>query len=603
MLYSILLSAVLLASGLVETGAAEATDTLSAVTVVADRGVVVSRKDTIPFINSESVPQMLRRSSGVHIGDYGGLSGLKNVSLRGLGSAHTAIYLDGVRVGNVQSGQNDLSMLGGVTLASAVVDYAQNSISFNTARPVFGKAPVSAKVSVRGGSFSTLMPSARLDFRLSDRLSLSAHADAVTYKGNYEYGDGKLRQNNDLRQFRGGLDLFGIMEGGEYHVKAWYNDAERGTPGSISWPSEDRQADRNAFIQAVARKRFTSAYTLDVSAKAALDDIHYSSAWGDSDYSQTEYQLNSSHRFRVNEHLLLCLSADLAQDGLKSSVYEASRFSVLGVLSAAYRSSRFAADLALEYTGAFDRGQESRTAFSPSLSLRYDLAQGLSLIAFGRRAYRIPTFNELYYVGYGNPSLRCEDAWMMDAGADWRRNIGFFEVRARIDGYHNILSDKISSAPTPEDPNIWMPYNIGRVVSDGVDLSAGTAYDRDLWKGSFDLRYSFQSAIDRTPDSYSYGQQIAYVSRHCLVMDASISYAGWELRPLWQLHAGRKDSYGDMPDWNTLDLSLAKSFSLKGGSKIGFLLTLRNAFDCRYEIVSGYPTEGRSFIAGLTYSF
>ena len=58
-----------------------------------------------------------------------------------------------------------------------------------------------------------------------------------------------------------------------------------------------------------------------------------------------------------------------------------------------------------------------------------------------------------------------------------------------------------------------------------------------------------------------------------------------------------------MPDWNTLDLSLAKSFSLKGGSKIGFLLTLRNAFDCRYEIVSGYPTEGRSFIAGLTYSF
>ena len=91
MLYSILLSAVLLASGLVETGAAEATDTLSAVTVVADRGVVVSRKDTIPFINSESVPQMLRRSSGVHIGDYGGLSGLKNVSLRGLGSAHSHI--------------------------------------------------------------------------------------------------------------------------------------------------------------------------------------------------------------------------------------------------------------------------------------------------------------------------------------------------------------------------------------------------------------------------------------------------------------------------------------------------------------------------------
>ena len=63
MLYSILLSAVLLASGLVETGAAEATDTLSAVTVVADRGGVQKGHDSLHQfrISPPNAPSEFRR--------------------------------------------------------------------------------------------------------------------------------------------------------------------------------------------------------------------------------------------------------------------------------------------------------------------------------------------------------------------------------------------------------------------------------------------------------------------------------------------------------------------------------------------------------------
>ena len=247
MLFSILFSAGLSAGlpyGLEE----PVCDSLHAVTVTADRGVIVSRADTLSIDYSSTLSDVLLQSPGLHLGDNGGMGGLKTVSLRGMGSAHTAIYIDGVRVGNVQSGQSDLGMLGLESYGTAVVDYAQNSVSFTTAKPVFNDDPVSGRVNFSAGSFGTYIPSARLDFRISDRLSLSANAAGILSKGDFTYGDGLHRVNNDLRQARAGLDLFGLMGGGEYHVKAYYNGAERGTPGSTSYPSDDRQKDMNAFV-------------------------------------------------------------------------------------------------------------------------------------------------------------------------------------------------------------------------------------------------------------------------------------------------------------------------------------------------------------------
>ena len=117
------LSSLLFAAGLL---VAETPDTLAAVTIVADKGVVVSRTDTVALRADGTAADALLRIPGLGISDYGGLAGLKGANLRGLGTAHTDIYLDGVRVSNFQSGQNDLGMLPLETLGNVVVDYAQN---------------------------------------------------------------------------------------------------------------------------------------------------------------------------------------------------------------------------------------------------------------------------------------------------------------------------------------------------------------------------------------------------------------------------------------------------------------------------------------------
>ena len=580
-----------------------ALDTLSAVTVTAEKGVTVSRMDTLAVTNPFSVSDVLIQSPGFYVGDNGGSAGLKTVSLRGFGSAHTAIYVDGVRVGNVQSGQNDLGMIGVENLGSVVVDYAQNSVMFNTARPIFGSAPVAGNVRLSAGSFGTWQPSARLDFRLSEKVSLSANATGIFSKGNYGYGDGLVRVNNDLAQVRAGLDLFGLMSAGEYHVKAYYNSSDRGTPGSVDWPSEDRQNDRNAFVQGTVRKNFSHLYTLRMSGKASYDDIFYSSSWGDSNYGQTELQLNSAHEFQIRRWWKLSLAADVQWDGLKSSNYNASRLTAFSALASSFSTSRFSADLAVEYSGAFDKGALSRHAVSPSASLRVKVIEGLDVVALARRAYRTPTFNELYYVGYGNPDLKPEDAWITDLGFDYRRTVGDdWTLKAKLDGYYNFLTDKITSAPTPEDPNIWCPYNIGKVHSAGFDLAAGFVRD-GAWTYSFDATYSFQSAVDKTPDSYSYGQQIPYIARHTLVLTGNVLWKGWSMNPVWHARFGRTDGYGELPDWNTLDLTFVKSLDIRKIGTLVFNVAVKNMFDCRYETVSGYPMPGRSFIGGIEFKF
>ena len=604
MLFSILISAGLLLADRPAESAEQPSDTLHAVTVTADKGVVISRTDTLHITNTFDITGELHQIPGLQLGDYGGFAGLKTVSLRGMGSPHTAVYVDGVRVGNVQSGQGDMGMLDIENFSSAVVDYAQNSISFNTARPTFGQSRVGGKAEFKAGSFGTYLPAARIDLKLSERIALSVNAAGVISKGDFPIANGTRRANNDIRQVRGGVNLFGSMKDGDYHIKAFYNAAERGTPGTISWPSEDRQKDMNAYLQGVMKKSFSPLYTLRLSAKAGYDDIYYTSSWGDSQYGQTELQLNSSHVFSINSWWKVSLAADIQWDKLASTNYSASRATAISSVSTSFNFNRLSLNAAAEYSEYFDRGHKSRHAISPSVDFRVRVIDGLDIVGFARRTYRGPMFNELYYVGYGNPDLKPEDAWLTDLGVDFHRQVSrTWNLKAKVDGFYNILSNKITSAPTAEDPNIWLPYNIGKVRSIGLDLVTGADFTYGEWKGEMDLRYSYQSAVDRTPDSYSYGQQIPYIAKHTVTASVKASWKGYELNPRWVLKSGRNDATGNLADWNTMDLTLSKTFRLRGPLSLGINIAARNLLDCRYELVSGYPMPGRSFIGGVEMKF
>ena len=601
-----MLSSILLAGTLL-TGMLHPTDTIAASAVTSDKGVTVSRRDTIHTSGSFTIAEALMKNPALTVNDNGGIAGLKTVSIRGIGSAHTSIYIDGVRVGNVQSGQNNLGMLNLADISSVVIDYAQNSIYFNSARPQFDELPVAGVVKMDGGSFNTYLPTARFDFKLSESLSLRATASGIFSKGDFPYtfnGENLTRVNNDISQIRSGLDLFGLMNKGDYHVKAYFNSTRRGTPGSTSWPSDDRQEDMSAYLQGCMNARFSPLYTLKLSLKGSYDDIFYSSTWGDSQYGQTEVQLNSAHLFTINDKWSVSLAEDIFWDDLSSTVYNQSRISSLTALASSFKSGIFSADIAMEYNFCMDGGEKFRDALSPSAKVRVDVLEGMGIYALGRRMYRIPTFNELYYTGYGNPELKPEDAWTTDLGIDFNRKIGSsWNLKANLNGFLTTLTDKIVSAPTEADPDIWLPYNVGKVRSAGFDAVAGFVYTHGEWTVSFDGKHTFLSATDRTPDSMSYGTQLPYIAKHSTSLNGDIRWNSWSLNTLWINRCGYRDNYGEMPGWNTLDLSLGKNINMGKAGLLTIRAAVKNIFDTRYELSSGYPMPGRSIIGGIEYKF
>lgn len=605
-----------------------AADTLEVAMVTAERGMIVSRTDSVSLDGMTDAGSALTKIPGLTITDMGGQAGLKTVSLRGMGTSHTAIFIDGIRIGNLQSGQSDLGMLALEDFRTAVIDYAQNSINFITAGPQTGSGrKVTADIAFKGGSFGTCLPSASLGWRINDKLSMRVKAGGTFSKGDFPYKgtdtEGNTaemrRSGNDISKWHAGADFFGGLTDGRWQAKAYFNSTDRGTPGSTDWPSSDRQKDRNMFIQGSLDRRFGS-YGLKISAKGSYDDLEYFTSWGDSRYEQGEFQLNTSHSYRMKDWWDATLALGGQTDRLKSGNYAAGNDgspAAEGIMRLLLRSSigtgitleRLKASLTMEYEGLRDISSGTRTlslgALSPSASIRFRIADGLDIAAFGRRAYRAPMFNELYYIGYGNGNLKPEDAWMTDIGMQWSHAIGRkWDITIKADGFFNWLDNKITSAPSTSDPNIWLPYNIGKVFSAGTDISARASFSSNGWDGSISAEYTLIDAKDKTPDSASSGKQIPYIARHSLTAAGSIGWKGWKLDAVWNMREGRSGSYGDLPRWNTLDISLSRSFRVgreEAGRAMSISLRADNLTDERYELSAGYPMPGRSLMAGISF--
>ncbi|MGN0191541.1 MAG: outer membrane beta-barrel protein, partial [Candidatus Cryptobacteroides sp.] len=516
------------------------------------------------------------------------------------------IYIDGVRANNVQSGQVDLGMVGLEHYGKAVVDYTQNSISFLSAEPVFLEDRIVAgDFRLSGGSFGTALPYARMDFKLGDRIVLGANMSGIYSKGDYLRPDNTPLENNDLRQMRAGLDLKGNTNQGFWKAKAYYNLARRGTPGSLSWPSTDRQGDMNGFIQGLVSQQLGKVYRLNASVKYALDKLDYFSTWGDSNYRQDEVQVNTSHQFRIFDWWSASIAADFQWDGVESNLYKASRSGIFTAISTSFVLDIFRADIAVEYNGVFDKDAGHKYAVSPSLGLKVTAFRGFDIVLSGRRSYRVPTFNEMFYPGYGNTELKPEDAWMTDLGISYRLSSpgGRYSLKAKANGFYNYLTDKIISAPSADNPYVWLPYNIGKVQSAGIDLGAGFGFKSGDLSINVDADYSWQQATDKTPDSSTFGQQIPYVALHSGRISASGDWRGWFITALWNIRSGRYDSNGQLPDWNTVDMSFGKSVSIPHCGPLTLKLTLRNLTDQYYEVVRDYPMPGIGFYGGVEFKF
>lgn len=68
----------------------------------------VFNKDELKNLQALQVSDAVKHFAGVTVKDYGGIGGLKTVSIRSLGAQHTAVSYDGITVSDCQTGQVDI---------------------------------------------------------------------------------------------------------------------------------------------------------------------------------------------------------------------------------------------------------------------------------------------------------------------------------------------------------------------------------------------------------------------------------------------------------------------------------------------------------------
>lgn len=161
----------------------------------------LSQQD-ISQLGIQNMADAVRRFAGANVKDYGGIGGLKTVSVRNMGAAHTAVSYDGVVVSNCQAGQIDIGRfsLDNVSVLSLNIgqpeDLLQSArmyasagvLSIETEKPHFENERNSAfRVQMRGGSFGYVSPSIRWWQKAGSRTSFSLNGNYMRADGNYPF--------------------------------------------------------------------------------------------------------------------------------------------------------------------------------------------------------------------------------------------------------------------------------------------------------------------------------------------------------------------------------------------------------------------------------
>jgi len=604
-------------------------------------------------LNSNSVADALRYFAGVQVKDYGGVGGIKTVNVRSMGTNHTGVVYDGVQLGNAQNGQIDLGQFSLDNIEAISLHNGQKSQILQPARD-FGSAGTiymrtrtprfdngesyHARAAVRFGSFDLLNPSALVELKLSERVNASLSAEWITSTGKYKfryrrvnpagelaYDTTAVRQNGDINSTRIELNVNGSLTGGEWHFKAYNYNSERGVPGAIVnnvWRRGERIWDNNSFAQANFTKTIGNFTTLN-SAKYAFYRTHYvnnddKQVKVDNLYRQREFYFSTANEYVLTDWWRVSASYDFAWNTLSADMYDfAKPDRITNLIAAATAIDLGRLKIQASALGTFVhdhlRGQESpkdKHVFTPAVYASFAPLRSttdLTVRAFCKRSFRMPTFNDLYYADMGNSKLNPERVTQYNAGVVFdRTRRGFVQnARVSVDAYYNKVKDKIVAYPKGQQFR-WTMLNLGVVDIRGIDAAAQmTVNPTGGLYVTLRAQYTYQRAIDVTnPADNYYRDQIPYIPRHSGAAVANVSWRRWNLNYSF-IYVGERYNqqenirYNYTQPWYTSDVSVSRDFTF-GRVNFRALAEINNLLNQDYDVIINYPMPKRNFRISLT---
>lgn len=243
---------------------------------------------------------------------------------------------------------------------------------------------------------------------------------------------------------------------------------------------------------------------------------------------------------------------------------------------------------------------------NPRLALVWDARYDMTVKLLAGRAFRAPSFNELYGINNpvfkGNPDLRPETIRTLEAAVSWAVSRDL-HLSANVFNYH--MRDTITAVPNATGPTAFTTYqNTGEQKGIGGEVEV-------IWNAGDALRltanYSRQRSTDVATDTDS-----GYVPHDQIYARGDWRFgAGWQASAQVNWIGERQRAFGDVrPDlggYTTFDLTL-RSLQRKNGWE--FVAAIRNLFDQQVlepsaapgvAIPGDLPQAGRSFYLQANY--
>lgn len=602
------------------------------------------KADTLSFLRTSSynVADAIRNFAGVIVKDYGGIGGLKTVSVRSLGASHTGVLLDGMAISNVQTGQIDLGKLSLDNVESIGLYQAQPDDLLSNARAFSYASVVVIKtkqpnfeagrnnrllLKYTAGSFGLHNPALQYDQKLSKKWVFSLNSAYQKAKGDYQFkvdGDGSdtlaVRKNSAIENLQVDVALHGkIGESGKLTLRGNYYNSERGLPNAVIYYNPTgRQTlwNKDFFTQAQYQQQLGDAWALLASVKYSrnytrYNDPAYLNLQGqlDNRYTEKEYYQSIATTYKASEQLSFNYAADLFFNTLHTNLYGyayPTRSTLLQVLGGRYRINNWIVEGNILHTYIKEKVKSGKASpeksiFSPTLALAYQATANLTLRTFYKDVYRYPTFNDLYYTNFGNRKLNPERAKQYSLGYVFEkyRDSKIKHFLLSTDFYYNQISDKIVGLPN-KDLFIWTMYNLGKVAIYGADFKSEAGYQINQKSTlQISLNYTYQLGLNKSdPEAAVYNNQIPYTPKHTVALNVGVQQARWSVFYNQIFSSDRYYSSDNsraylVKGFSVSDVSACYNLRLYNKPLI-LSAELNNVFNQNYYVVRSFPMPGTS---------
>jgi vitamin B12 transporter len=578
----------------------------------ATRTTYVVTRDQIVRNGYRTIGEALQDLPGVEIAPYGALGSNVNYSIRGSNSAQVLVLVDGLPAPGALSNSVELGNLpttgverievvegGGSTLyGTGAIGGIINIITQRSAQP---------SATLAAGSFGERR--LQLD---TDRIQISR----VLATNDFGLPGSAVRPDSDYASSAIHVNEAGRLGAFDVALRAGLESDHSGTPGFFGFESPtSRQDDVNADANLTAtRKGAQSETALQFGGtrqqiRFACDAAADANCFQPQPSLSTEGRLDVSARNAVsgaNEQLLY--GVDVSRGTVRSdsggSMLAASGATIsVNALAqaAAYIQQKIQAGWGNVYYGMrAERDGSLGGELSPSAGVLVHLSSEASLKANVATAFRAPNASELYFPGYGNPTLAPERAKVADLSLTDSHILG----GATLGWFTNRTNDLIVATPVStataqqcvvdESSFTYEPCNIAHAFIQGLTL--------DLRTPRFN---GFTTAVNVT-DLYraqNVDAQTRLPNEPVITANLRLDYTapGTSLLDSWGVWMHMAGARGFVDTSQPLFSQPAAYTTVNAYARIragrDLLLSVRgyNLGNERYAAVGGFPMPGRSF--------